>query len=799
LCIKENAYSVVEVVAVPVPSVKELHLLALVLSPLVTVAERRIQAENDDAGCEEDYQAGSANDGVLLDAETSHTSGGEVPDLTKGDDREEKSREVVVQEKLTLHEEEGEVVESPAQDRHTDLVVETLEDGVAVVIAAALPPQDRESLEDSVEGDSGGRRPPDKRVTDKVDLAVVAAPEVDTTAENWPRLGTRVPRVRVDEASVGGPHDALEFPEFAEEARVAVVDLLSVFLELRVLVALDVPDAVGESATLGASDFLLFETPVRQLDLVGKQHTASHQVDELELGLDSAKTLLGLLAIRHGLHNFDAEEIVGIALEALVSVSAHLVLPVGLSDRRAVIVRVNTTVSNDMVQAEDRSVNNPFRIELVPGHGSRNGSVAGRVTGPVNRLSLVLQEEHVVLVLVGVEGDLLLLATSRVHVLMRVQVATLSVVVAETDTCAKCNISGDVSHGLCVEGRLELAAHEAVTVTRVDEADKVNCEHGHVEGDGNDNQTESASKEVLEPNSGGNILGVSEQDPQLEHGKRADPCDCEETNPLDAERGTESDSRCGQPEPPGGLESVLRTELMLVLEGDPRQSSHPSEEHQRGVQQDEAGLSDKTVLEDDQSRAECRSGRLAARSLQCKVHDRHSQYTANGRQKPHGHIGHTRLDVVLSNILEIEVSIEAGQPTSESDQELGERRVNVHEELALDVLARKATEVDLIEDDRGGLVDAEETNEQREDGKGAQEFPITALEVGDVVVLDAIGGVVGFAVYCFVRTRFCGFGRCGRYAGLVVGGDHVGGVVDDTIDRHWFGAFGSHVGGCVGR
>lgn len=515
-------------------------------------------------------------------------------------------------------------------------------------------------------------------------------------------------------------------------------------------------------------------------------------MNELELGLDGAKTLLGLFAIRHGLDNFDAEEVVGITLKALVSVSADLILPVSFSDWRAVVVRVHATVGDDMVQTEDGSVNNPFRVELVPGHRAGNGSVAGRVAGPVDRLSLVFQKEYVVLILVGVKGDLLLLATSRVHVLVRVQVATLSVVVAEADTRAKCNIGRDISHGLCVKGGLEFAAHEAITVAGVDEADKVDRKHSHVESDGDDDQAESASKEVLEPNSGGDVLGVSEEDPKLEHGKRAHPCDCEETNPLYAESSTEGDSRCGQPEPPSGLESVLWTELVLVLERNPRESGHSCEEHQRGVQQDETRLSDKTVFKDDQSRAERRGGRLAARSLQREEHDRHSQYTTDGRQKSHGDIGHARLDVVLSDILEVEVSIESGQPTGECDQELGKRRVYIHEELALDVFAGEATEVNLIEDDRGGLVDAEESDEECEECKGAQEFPITALEVGDVVVLDAIGGVVCFAVYRFVRGRF---GRCGRCAGLVVGGDQVVGVVDDAIDRHWFGAFGSHDGG----
>ena len=57
--------------------------------------------------------------------------------------------------------------------------------------------------------------------------------------------------MRLNKASVRGPHDFLELPEFAEEPRVAVVDLFGVLLELRVAVALDVPNAVWESTTFG--------------------------------------------------------------------------------------------------------------------------------------------------------------------------------------------------------------------------------------------------------------------------------------------------------------------------------------------------------------------------------------------------------------------------------------------------------------------------------------------------------------------------------------------------------------------
>jgi hypothetical protein len=128
---------------------------------------------------------------------------------------------------------------------------------------------------------------------------VVAAPEVDTTTKDWPRSRARVPCVRVNETGVGSPHDLLQLPELAEETGVTVVDLFGIFLERRMLVALNVPDAVGKSAALCAGDFLLLEAPVRKLDFVREQYTAGHEVDKLELGLNSSQALLGFLTVRH--------------------------------------------------------------------------------------------------------------------------------------------------------------------------------------------------------------------------------------------------------------------------------------------------------------------------------------------------------------------------------------------------------------------------------------------------------------------------------------------------------------------
>lgn len=59
-------------------------------------------------------------------------------------------------------------------------------------------------------------------------------------------------------------------------------------------------------------------------------------------------------------------------------------------------------------------------------------------------------------------------------------------------------------------------------------------------------------------------------------------------------------------------------------------------------------------------------------------------------EQTHGDIGDARLQVIFANILEIEVAVETREPASESNEHLGQGRVHVHEELALDVLGSEA-------------------------------------------------------------------------------------------------------------
>lgn len=497
-----------------------------------------------------------------------------------------------MEEELTLHEEEGEVVQGPAENGAANLVVEALDGGVGVVVAAALPAENGDSLEEDPDGDGGGDGPPDNGVAEQVDLSVIAAPEVDAAAENGPRLGARVPGVGVGQTSVCLPHDLVKLDKLANETGLAVVDLFGIVAKLGVLVMLNVPETVGKTTALGAGDFLLLRGPVGELDLVGEEDTASHEMDKTELGLNGTEALLGGGAVREGLLNLDLEVVIGVAVEALITVGRDFVLPFSLAHWGADIVGVEAAEGGSMEKTKNGAVGDVLGLgKVVPGLGSVDGLAVAS-----EGLGLVLEQPDVVLVLVGVEGDLLLLGSGRVHEGVRVEVAALGVDVADGDTAAEENIGGDVAHTLVVESRLELGAHEAVTVTGVDEANEVDGEHGEVEGGGNDDEAEDASEKVLGEGWDADVFGITEQDPELDEGQGANPGNGEETNPLDAAGNTETEAGHGEPEPPGEAEGLGWAELMLVGEAVEGEGSEGGGGDEGGIEEDETSLGEETVF-----------------------------------------------------------------------------------------------------------------------------------------------------------------------------------------------------------
>lgn len=105
-------------------------------------------------------------------------------------------------------------------------------------------------------------------------------------------------------------------------------------------------------------------------------------------------------------------------------------------------MRVEASVSGHVVEPDGAAVNDVFGSDVIPGPWSRDLAIWSE------RLSLVLENEDVVVVLVGVKGDLLLLASAGVHVAVRVEVTSLSIVVSDRYPRAKDNIDGSITHAL---------------------------------------------------------------------------------------------------------------------------------------------------------------------------------------------------------------------------------------------------------------------------------------------------------------------------------------------------------------
>ena len=92
------------------------------------------------------------------------------------------------------------------------------------------------------------------------------------------------------------------------------------------LVLLNVPDTVWKGPTLSAGDFLLLETPFRELNLVREKRAASHSMDEPKFRLNGPQSLFGNSAFGEVGNDFNPKYIVGITSKSLMTIrSTHFV------------------------------------------------------------------------------------------------------------------------------------------------------------------------------------------------------------------------------------------------------------------------------------------------------------------------------------------------------------------------------------------------------------------------------------------------------------------------------------------
>lgn len=176
------------------------------------------------------------------------------------------------------------------------------------------------------------------------------------------------------------------------------------------------------------------------------------------------------------------------------------------------------------------------------------------------------------------------------------KIASLGVDVPDGNTATHKNVGRDILHTLRVQSRLELGAHETVTLTRVGKAQEVDSEHGQIETKRDDNEAESAGHEVFGERARGNVLVIAKHNPELNQSQAANPRNGEQTNPLDASGDSQAKTGDGQPEPPAWREGLSRPQLLLVGKRSKAEGSKGGSNHQGRVKQDKSGLSKKAVL-----------------------------------------------------------------------------------------------------------------------------------------------------------------------------------------------------------
>ena len=111
-----KTYTIVKSIAIKVPGAEELDALAISLSPRAAVCKRRIEGEDGSRENKERDSSNAVDDRCLTSANTRNAGSSVVKKLAKSDDCEVQRGEIVMKEELTLHQVEGKVVQSPAQN-----------------------------------------------------------------------------------------------------------------------------------------------------------------------------------------------------------------------------------------------------------------------------------------------------------------------------------------------------------------------------------------------------------------------------------------------------------------------------------------------------------------------------------------------------------------------------------------------------------------------------------------------------------------------------------------------------------
>lgn len=129
---------------------------------------------------------------------------------------------------------------------------------------------------------------------------------------------------------------------------------------------------------------------------------------------------------------------------------------------------------------------------------------------------------------------------------------------------------------------------------------------------------------------------ISQQDPKLANRRTSERRDREQSNPLATRHGSQHCSRREQPSPPGFGERFLG---VLVGEADEAEDGSGGEEEERGVEEDETGLSCESVFEEDEEGSEEGGGEGAGESSEGEVGGWDEENSEESCEESHRDVG----------------------------------------------------------------------------------------------------------------------------------------------------------------
>ena len=97
------------------------------------------------------------------------------------------------------------------------------------------------------------------------------------------------------------------------------------------------------------------------------------------------------------------------------------------------------------------------------------------------------------------------------------------------------------------------------------------------------------------------------------------------------------------------------------------------------IEQDQAGLSDVSIVEENETGGNNAGGQAVARFPHNKVDHRDSQGAQKSGHGAEGDVRNPVGDVGVANVFKVEVTIVTNKPAHESKQQLSKRRVDVEE------------------------------------------------------------------------------------------------------------------------